>query len=213
MRIERFTAAGLLIGAMAVLTPGCAARLEGSAQADAPVVFTSDPTLVEVDSGVWVVRDYDYPVYYVNDDYWVIRDGVWYRSSSYDRGWVRVEATVVPTVIVSRDHRAYVHYHGAATAQSRAAPRRGPGEHRGDEHHDDDHHADEHHGDDHHDDHPGAKPEEHRAEEHHDARPEEHHADEHHEGRPEEHHEAAPDPNRGKKRGDNKDKDKKDKKR
>jgi len=89
------------------------------ADADAPVVFNSEPTLVEVDTGIWVVRDYDYPVYFYEDNYWVFRDGVWYRSNSYQGGWVRIEATVVPTVIVHRDHRSFVHYHGAATAQVR----------------------------------------------------------------------------------------------
>ena len=29
----------------------------------------SEPTLVEVDGGVWVVRDSEYPVYFVDDDY------------------------------------------------------------------------------------------------------------------------------------------------
>src|SRR5579859_1270088 len=120
-----------LSGAL-LLCGGCVATAHGSAnmEADAPVVFTSEPTLVEVDSGVWVVQDYDQPVYYVNDDYWVFRDGIWYRSHGYEGGWAKVEVTVVPAVIVHRDHHMFVHYHGAATAQRRPAPRRGgPPEH------------------------------------------------------------------------------------
>jgi hypothetical protein len=107
---------------------GCVihAQAAGSAEASAPVVFSGPPTLVAVDGGIWVVRDADYPVYYVDDDYWVIRDGVWYRSHTYDGGWVTVEARVVPTTIVSRQHTTYVHFHGAADARIRAAPR--PGE-------------------------------------------------------------------------------------
>src|SRR5262249_54278386 len=80
-------------------------------------------TLVEIDADVWVVRDADYPVYYVENSYWVYRDDVWWRSSAYDHGWAKVEVHVVPTVIVRRDHRAFVHYHGAPTARTRPAPR------------------------------------------------------------------------------------------
>jgi hypothetical protein len=115
-----------LLGASIVVGAGCVARTQGSieAQSEAPVVFTEEPTLVEVDGGVWVVRDSEYPVYFVDDDYWVYRNDVWYRSHSYDGGWVVVEAPVVPVVVVHRDHRLYVRYHGVATAQTRSAPRR-----------------------------------------------------------------------------------------
>src|SRR5262249_28789667 len=127
-RVFEWKCAVALSGAV-LLCGGCVATAHGSAnmEADAPVVFTSEPTLVEVDSGVWVVRDSDQPVYFVNDDYWVFRDGIWYRSHAYEGGWIKVEVAVVPTVIVQRDHRMFVHYHGAATAQTRIAPRRGHG--------------------------------------------------------------------------------------
>jgi hypothetical protein len=177
MRSQDLVRVVALLGATLLGSAGCVAHAQGaaSAEADAPVVFTSEPTLVEVDSGVWVVRDYDQPVYFVNDDYWVIRDGVWYRSHTYDGGWARVEVNVVPVLIVHRDHRLYVRYHGAATAQTRVAPRRhgeerrGPPEHVAEakappaaepahveEHHDD--HVD--HADDHHDKGRGKKHEE-----------------------------------------------------
>ena len=75
-------------------------------EAEAPVVFVEPPTLVEVDADVWVVRDYDYPVYYTSGFYWVYRDGIWWRSDMYDKGWAKVEVSVVPQVIVQRDHHA-----------------------------------------------------------------------------------------------------------
>jgi hypothetical protein len=198
----------LALGATIVLSAGCVAHAQGGvvAEADAPVVFTAEPTLVEVDSGIWVVRDYDYPVYYFDDNYWVFRDGIWYRSNSYQGGWVRIEPTAVPQVIIHRDHRAYVHYHGAATAQVKAAPRRG-GEH---EHHEGppEHAAEQHGGPPGHDEAHHDKAEEHRehAEEHHE-KAEEHreHAEEH--ARQEQHHEEA------KKREEKKDDKKKDDKR
>jgi hypothetical protein len=92
-------------------------------EVDAPVVFDEPPTLVTVEPDIWVVQDSEVPVYFVDDYYWAYRGGVWYRSLSYDAGWVTVEATGVPRRIVNRDHRAYVHYRGAANATTRAAPR------------------------------------------------------------------------------------------
>jgi hypothetical protein len=121
-----------LVGATAGLGVGCAAQAQvsGSAEADAPVVFVGAPSLVEVDSNVWVVRDSDQPTYYVDDYYWVYREGVWYRSRAYDGGWIVVEVSIVPASIVTRRHAMYVHYHGDATAHVRSAPRGdGPREH------------------------------------------------------------------------------------
>jgi hypothetical protein len=202
MRSEDLTRI-LALGATILWSTGCVAHAQGaaSAEADAPVVFTSEPTLVEVDTGIWVVRDYDYPVYFYEDNYWVFRDGVWYRSNSYQGGWVRIEATVVPTVIVHRDHRSFVHYHGAATAQVRSAPRRG-GEH---DHHEGppEHAAEQHGGPPGHDEAHAVGHE--KAEERH----EEHHerAEEH--ARPQEQHHEEADPGKGKKREEKKDDKKK----
>ena len=100
-RVFNFKRASMLSGVV-LLCGGCVATAHGTAyaEADAPVVFTSEPTLVEVDSGVWVVRDYDQPVYFVDDDYWVFRDGIWYRSHSYEGGWARVDVNVIPANMI-----------------------------------------------------------------------------------------------------------------
>jgi hypothetical protein len=117
----------LLFGALAlgatVFISGCVAGAGVYGQADAPVAFSEEPTLVVVEPDVWVVRDYDQAVYYVDGYYWVYRSDVWYRSPTYESGWTTVQVNVVPRLIVSRDHHAYVHYHGAAGAQTRKAPR------------------------------------------------------------------------------------------
>src|SRR5262249_5899099 len=63
-------------------------------------------------------------VYYVDDYYWVYGDGgVWYRSRTYDGGWVTVDVNVIPRVIVSRSPGTYIHYHGDVSAKVRVAPR------------------------------------------------------------------------------------------
>ncbi|HEY5376195.1 MAG TPA: hypothetical protein VIK01_21085, partial [Polyangiaceae bacterium] len=65
----------LVVGALALgaagLIAGCFAQAGAYAEVDAPLVFSEEPTLVVVGPDVWVVRDYDYSVYYVDDYYWV----------------------------------------------------------------------------------------------------------------------------------------------
>src|SRR5262249_27559750 len=126
MRNLRLVGAFTLVAATSFAAVGCAAHAQatGFADAEAPVVFTEPPTLVEVDGeNLWVVRDCDQAVYYVDGYYWVYRNDGWHRSSSYERGWAVVEVNLVPVVIVHREHFKYVHYHGGATAKTRPAPR------------------------------------------------------------------------------------------
>jgi hypothetical protein len=128
MKSRQVISAFALVVGTAALSAGCVAHAEaaGGVEAQAPVVFVGTPTLVAIDEGVWVVRESDYPVYYYDDYYWVYRDNVWYRSHTYEGGWLVIEVSIVPGVIVHRNHTLYVHYQGAATAQTRPAPR--PGE-------------------------------------------------------------------------------------
>jgi hypothetical protein len=122
MKATRVLIGVTILGMAATANVGCTAHAYGEAESPPPA-FEQPPTLVEVEPGIWVVRDYDYPVYYVGDAYWVYRDGVWYRSDAYDHGFTRMDVRVVPRVIVHRNHYTYVHYRGAATARSRVAPR------------------------------------------------------------------------------------------
>jgi len=47
--------------------------------------------LVEISPGVEVIADYDEPIFFVDDFYWVFRGGFWYRSGWYGGGWARAE--------------------------------------------------------------------------------------------------------------------------
>jgi hypothetical protein len=68
--------------------------------------------LVEVSPGVEVVADYDEPVFYSDDAYWVNRGGIWYTSGWYRGGWVR--AGRVPDRVGHIEHpEAYRHYRPA----------------------------------------------------------------------------------------------------
>lgn len=110
--------------ATATTSAGCMVHARGSASAtaDAPVEFSSRPTLVAIGGGAWAVRASAHATYYVGDTYWVYRDGVWYRSGTWEGGWVVVEANVVPRVIVTRNHTAFVYFQGGAGAQTMDAP-------------------------------------------------------------------------------------------
>ena len=125
MKTAKLLGALALLGVAAVGDVGCVARARAGVYAEAspPIVFVEPPTLIEIDAGVWVVRDYDYPVYYYGDAYWAYYGDVWYRSDAYAGGWARTEFDIVPTVIVRRNHSAYVHYQGTATARTRVGPR------------------------------------------------------------------------------------------
>ena len=125
MKREQFVCTLVLIGSTMALSAGCVAHAQAGAygEADAPVSFRSQPTLVEIDSDVWVVREHERTVYYTSGFYWVQRDGTWWRAPAYDSGWARIEASTVPPAIASRDHQSYVNYRGSATARTRPAPR------------------------------------------------------------------------------------------
>ncbi|HEY3802314.1 MAG TPA: hypothetical protein VGL61_06890 [Kofleriaceae bacterium] len=68
--------------------------------------------LVEVSPGVEVLADYDEPIFFADDYYWVNRGGIWYSSTWYGGGWGR--AGWVPDHIrgISRPE-AYAHYRPA----------------------------------------------------------------------------------------------------
>ena len=103
----------VIFAAGALSTTGCVARVHAGG------VVTSNPQLVTVSPGVWVVEDYDEPVFYSNDAYWLYRGGIWYRSDVYYGGWVR---TAVVPVHVRRIHRprSYVRYHARPGVRRRA---------------------------------------------------------------------------------------------
>lgn len=104
-----------LVGLAGVST-GCATRVYGADveyyEDDVEVAFVDAPELVYVEPGVYVVRDYAYPVYYIDGYYYSYRSGVWYGAAHYNEPWVHVHLGGIPSLIAHRDHRRYAHYHG-----------------------------------------------------------------------------------------------------
>lgn len=102
---------GVLIAT--TLAGGCAVR--GRAYSTG-YASSANAELVYVSPGVYAVADYDRPVFYNNDAYWMYQDGAWYRSGYYTGGWER--ARNVPRAVLSIDRpRAYIHYRGDGRAQ------------------------------------------------------------------------------------------------
>ena len=109
---------GLLLAVAIGASSGCVARVHG--QARTTTVVEAEPSLVLVD-GVWVVEDYDEPVFYDEGYYWRFYGGVWYRSHVHHGNWVRID--VVPTRVRAIDRPTrFVRYRAAANAQKRRGP-------------------------------------------------------------------------------------------
>jgi hypothetical protein len=122
--------------AVGVVAGGCVVHGHGTAR-----VHTPAPRLAYVSPGVHVVYDYHEPVFYSDGYYWRYYNGVWFRSSVYTGGWVRVRTVPVAVRRVDRP-QAYVRYRGSGRvhtaparpgvrdhrtpARSRQAPARGP---------------------------------------------------------------------------------------
>jgi len=111
-----------VVVALCVFGVGCAAHVAGYAEAESPVVVDNRPTLVAVEPGLWVVRRYPTPIYYVDGSYWTMTGGLWYRSTTWDGAWVSADVSVVPRMIVRRDHGRYVYYEGRRGAPVRSLP-------------------------------------------------------------------------------------------
>ncbi len=83
--------------AAALLVAGCGVRYRATARVTPP-----SPMLVQVQPGVWVVSQYDVPVFWSDGAYWRWSGGVWYRSS-WLGGWTPVGYATVPRAVARID--------------------------------------------------------------------------------------------------------------
>lgn len=106
-----------------VATLGLASCTEGRVQVRGTA--QAAPMLVEVAPGVWVVEDYDRPVFYDQGYYWLYDDGYWYQSPYLSGSWLSVRSHVVPGHLrsIQRPHR-YRHYRSDRQVRRRHAPTR-----------------------------------------------------------------------------------------
>jgi len=122
--VQRLDLPALLL-VLSLPLAACTAGYSGSAMVSTYV----EPDLVYVSPGVYVVADYDYPVFYSANFFWRYgNDGRWYRSRYYDRGfgYGRPPQAVVR---IDQPFRYRNHRGGYITSRDgdRRYPRRGRG--------------------------------------------------------------------------------------
>lgn len=98
-------AAGLGLAAGAAGLTGC--TIHGRVATGA---YVEGPSLAYIGPDLYVVADYDEPVFYTDGSYWLYRDGLWYRSGTVTGGWVVASRVPVRVAHINRPHY-YVHYH------------------------------------------------------------------------------------------------------
>lgn len=113
-----FSLAGALV-ALSVAGSGCV--VSGSVRSSA---YVEPPSMVLVEPGVYVVADYDRPVFYNSGYYWLYSDGYWMRSYTYSGGFVRVRSVPYGVRRIHRPH-SYVRYRPRGTVRYYNTPRRG----------------------------------------------------------------------------------------
>ncbi len=108
----------LILTTATLLMGGCVASGQAGYSANAEV---TTPALISIDSDVQVIADYDEPIFYSQNYYWRNDGGVWFRSTSHTRGWVRFDAAPAAIIRIERP-AAYIHYRGNASASAHSQP-------------------------------------------------------------------------------------------
>lgn len=100
------------VSACALLVAASLAGCAGTGDVQyAGEVHVTSPQLVQVSPGVQVLADADEPIFYVSGDYWLYRDGYWFRSDYYQTGYARVEYRRVPQELRDVERpQLYAHY-------------------------------------------------------------------------------------------------------
>lgn len=108
----------LALGSSALVAgAGCTGRAHATYAVSGGYAY-SGPELAYISPGVYVVADYDEPVFYTNNSYWRYDNGVWYSSRYHDRGW---RYSPAPRALVSIERpRAYVRYRPSVRYHVRA---------------------------------------------------------------------------------------------
>src|SRR5678815_3878765 len=81
---------------------GCRAQVRGTAT-------VSEPDLVLVEGDVWVVENYNEPVFYTEGYYWRWSGGIWFRSTVHTGNWVQVSVVPAPIQRIPKPE-IYVNY-------------------------------------------------------------------------------------------------------
>lgn len=105
----------LLASCLTVVAPLPAlAQVHVSVSVPAPpsITFVAPPPMVVVQPGIQVVEDNDDEVFFVDNYYWVRRDGHWFRTRDHKGGWVHVDGPGVPPGLARTTPGHYRRYKG-----------------------------------------------------------------------------------------------------
>lgn len=103
----------LLVIPIGLLAAGCTGT--GYVETRGTARYSSQPSMVYIEPGVYVMEDYHQPVFYTDGYYWLYDDGYWYQSTYYTGGWSRVRVNYVPRSVRRIDRpRSYVRYRAPA---------------------------------------------------------------------------------------------------
>lgn len=84
--------------------------------------WRSTPYLVQVAPGLWVVEDYDYPLFYSGGFYWYYYGNYWYRTPTWGGSWVYVPNARLPRLLVTVDPVKYRRYRAPARVRRYRVP-------------------------------------------------------------------------------------------
>ena len=91
------------------------------------IVVAETPAVVLVLPGIYVVPDYPEELFFVSGFYWVVRSGHWFRCSSKEGRWVRVEGRRVPGGLLKIPRGKYKNWHVQQKHQGGFVPSEGRG--------------------------------------------------------------------------------------
>jgi hypothetical protein len=98
----------LPIALLFALGGGCYSGADRSVHSYAS--YAATPTLLRIAPDVQVVADNPYPVFFADDAFWQSAGGVWYSSSTWNRGWVIAQRVPEGIRDITRPW-TYAHYH------------------------------------------------------------------------------------------------------
>jgi hypothetical protein len=97
--------------AAAALATGCYTTHPVGGVAYSATYVGPGPAMVHVAPGVQVISDWDYPVFYADNMYWMYDNGYWYQSRMYNGGWAMSYNVPGHVRGIQQPHR-YVRYRG-----------------------------------------------------------------------------------------------------
>lgn len=76
-----------------------------------PPIITIAPPIIEVTPGISVVRDSPDETFFVENSYWMMHNGHWYRSYGPKKSWILMRESRVPRQVMRMPRGKYRNWH------------------------------------------------------------------------------------------------------